>query len=356
MMQLTLDPWIGAVLALSLGAWLVGCGAGRVGAGPEVRAPGAPPLEPRPSPWQVARHILFHRGGAWPRSTLPVQPRLRLEGPTDAHQARVTFVNHATVLIQWAGLNILTDPVWSERVGPWSWFGPKRARAPGIPLSALPPIDLILISHNHYDHLDLPTLARLSEHSPNARILVPRGDEALVASVGWPRTEALEWWQELDLGAERRVSFVPARHNSGRSPFDANQSLFGGYVLRASGRVLYFAGDTGYGGHFRALRARFGAVDLALLPIGAYLPRETTGAFHLSPEEAVRAQRELGARAAVAIHFGTFQLSAEDFDQPVADLKRALAAAEERPGPFLALPEGHTTLFRFGPLDLRSDR
>ncbi|MCA9669927.1 MAG: MBL fold metallo-hydrolase [Myxococcales bacterium] len=297
---------------------------------------------------RIARHILFGRTGRWPERTLEPQRALALARPLGRSDVAVTFVNHATVLLQIAGLNILTDPVWSHRVGPWSWAGPPRARQPGIPFDMLPRIDVVLISHNHYDHLDLPTLRRLGRRD-GPRFFVPLGDRQLLLDAGLRRVQQLDWWQRVPLDADVELIFAPAQHNSGRSPWTANRSLWGSHLVRRRGALaVYFAGDTAYAEHFSEVRRRYGAVDLALLPIGAYAPREMMKAFHMNPAEAVRAQLDLDARVALAIHYGTFQLSAEDFDQPVRDLRQALKALPvSRRRAFLALPEGRTKLLRF---------
>lgn len=295
---------------------------------------------------QLAHHIAFGRNGDWPDGLVANDPAPRLDLGLANRQAAVTFVNHSTVLIQLAGINILTDPAWSDRVGPWSWAGPKRARPPGIPFDALPPIDVVLISHNHYDHLDLPTLRRLHERD-RPRIFVPLGDRDLLLANGIDRVDELDWWQRVTLDGGLEIVFAPAQHNSGRSPFTVARSLWGSYLLRRDGLSIYFAGDTAYEVHFRAIRDRFGPVDLAFLPIGGYAPRERHRAFHLDPADAVQAQKDLGAKAAVAIHFGTFQLTGEDFGQPVADLRAVLSRTADLPGPFLVLPEGRTRLFAF---------
>ncbi|MCC6746097.1 MAG: MBL fold metallo-hydrolase [Deltaproteobacteria bacterium] len=235
-------------------------------------------------------------------------------------RVRVTFINHATVLLQLDGVNVLTDPVYSDRVGPWSGVGPKRHRPPGIAFADLPPIDLVLISHNHYDHLDLPTLRRLAErHRP--RILVPLGNRALLERHGIPGGEEYDWGQSARHG-HLRVTLSPSRHWSGRGLADRSRTLWAAYVVQGSAGAVYFAGDTGWGPHFAEARRRFGPFRLALLPIGSYEPRWFMADSHLSPEEALRAHLALGAATSVAIHFGTFRLSDENWDDP----PRALAA------------------------------
>jgi len=293
-----------------------------------------------PNALQLARHIMFGRNGAWPEERLPVEPDLRLDAELAEDEVAVTFVNHATVLIQGFGLTILTDPVWSERVGPFSWAGPPRARTPGVPLEDLPLVDLVLISHNHYDHLDLPTLQALQARDA-PEVIVPLGDRGWLMEEGITKVTELDWWEAVEFG-DLQVVFAPAQHNSGRRVIDGNASLWGSYVIRRQGKTLYFAGDTAYESHFREVRERFGPVNLAFLPIGAYAPRESMRRFHMDPADAVLAHRDLQSRTSVAVHYGTFQLTNEDFNQPLIDLKSALQAADDLPGPFVALPEGRT--------------
>jgi L-ascorbate metabolism protein UlaG (beta-lactamase superfamily) len=254
---------------------------------------------------------------------------------------RATLVNHSTVLIQTEGQNILTDPIWSERASPVAWAGPRRHRPPGIRFEDLPPVDAVLVSHNHYDHLDLPTLQRLArEHRP--QFFVPQGNAALLRSAGIHATE-LDWWQAAPVGP-LWVEAVPAQHFSARGFGDRNRALWCGYGITAPGGTAYFAGDTGYGPHFERIHQHFGAPRLAMLPIGAYLPRWFMSPVHLSPGEAVRAHGVLGARASMAIHFGTFALGDDGEYQPEAELRRALEAA--------GIPAGQFVIPGFGqPLD-----
>jgi L-ascorbate metabolism protein UlaG (beta-lactamase superfamily) len=233
---------------------------------------------------------------------------------------RVTFVGHSTALLQTAGMNVLTDPVWSERASPVAWAGPRRHRPPGLRFEDLPPIDLVLISHNHYDHLDLPTLRRLArEHAP--RFVAGLGVGRLLTDVGVGPVLEMDWWQQAAGPGDLTVSCVPARHFSGRGLRDRNASLWCGYVLHGPGGLVYFAGDTGFGGHFEEIARRLGAPRLALLPIGAYLPQWFMGPVHLSPPEALRAHRILGARTSVGLHFGTFRIADDADGQAVAVLR-----------------------------------
>lgn len=231
-----------------------------------------------------------------------------------------SVVNHATVLIQVDGVNILTDPVWSERTSPFGFIGPKRVRNPGIKFEDLPPIDFVLISHNHYDHMDLPTLAKL-KHAFDPTFIVGLRNRGLLESVGIERIIEMDWWEKHQFGA-LSIGFVPAQHWSARGLFDKRKMLWGGFIIEASSRI-YFAGDTGWGSFFKQIKEKIGAPDLAFIPIGAYAPRWFMKAFHINPEEAVQAHLDLGAKSSVGIHFGTFQLTDEGIDDPMKQLELA---------------------------------
>lgn len=302
------------------------------------------PVEP-PGAFSIAWHILFGRDGQWPSKVRGVEAELDLDRPLEDQEVAVTFVNHATVLIQLKGLTILTDPVWSKRVGPFSWAGPLRATEPGITFDKLPPIDIVVLSHNHYDHLDLPTLKKLHKRD-KPKVFVPLGDKALLQGAGIQDVVELDWWQRTSIAQDIEVIFTPTQHNSGRSPWTNNKSLWGSWFIRHRTKSIYFGGDTAYEAHFKAIRERLGEPDLAFLPIGAYLPREKMKMFHMDPAQAVQAHIDLGAKRSVGIHFGTFQLTGEDFDAPPRDLSRALSKADKLPGPFLVLKEGKTRVFR----------
>ena len=241
----------------------------------------------------------------------------------DSCQLRVTFINHSTVLIQMDGLNILTDPIWSKRCSPFSWIGPSRHRAPGLALESLPPLDFVLVSHNHYDHLDLPTLKKLvgKFHMP---IITSLGNKQFLEQNGIDDVTEIDWGDRIPLSESVALTGVPARHFSGRGLSDRQTTLWMGFVLQGSAGNVYFAGDTGFGSHFEKIRKQFAPIRLAILPIGAYLPRWFMSGVHLSPEEAVRAHQVLGAAAGIAIHFGTFRLGVDGQDQAVEDLIAAL--------------------------------
>jgi len=255
---------------------------------------------------------------------------------------RVSFVGHASVLVQTSGLNLLFDPVWSERASPVAFAGPRRVNDPGIPFELLPPIDFVFVTHCHYDHLDVATLSKLAAtHKP--RVIAPLGNDTIMRDHDRAiRVEAYDWWQRADLARGMKATLVPARHWSARGLLDRNKALWAGFAIETPAGVIYVAGDTGYGDgrNFRLVRERFGAPKLAVLPIGAYEPRWFMREQHMNPEEAVRAYHDCGAEFALGYHFGTFQLTDEAIGAPRAALKTALAGAEIAPEKFRALDPG----------------
>lgn len=292
-------------------------------------------LEPfRRDPLAVMRDLFREPRGGWaPRRDEPPAP----PPPERVHEGvRVTFVGHATVLVQLDGVNVLTDPVWSVAAGPRGVFGPRRLRPAAIRLEDLPPIDVVLLSHNHYDHLDVPTLVALQARHP-LRVVTGLGNAAFLRQHGIDAIE-LDWWGRAEV-AGLGVSCVPAQHFSGRGLFDRDRTLWAGFVAEGPSGRVYFAGDTGWGGHFAAIRARVGAPDVALLPIGAYRPRTMMAPVHIDPAEAVRAHVALGAARSVPIHYGSFRLSADGETEPLERLAAALAAEGVPPEAFA--PVGH---------------
>ncbi len=280
--------------------------------------------------WATANPIAWPDWVDWAPGRGPTRPAATVGGDT----VRITFVNHSTMLVQMAGVNLLTDPVWSERVGPTSWLGPRRHHAPGIRFEDLPHIDAVLISHDHYDHLDLPTLERLSRRDAPL-IVAGLGVGALLDGEHLGPRAPLDWWECRAL-ATVRICAMPAQHNSRRGVLDGGKSLWVGYWIESSAGSVYFAGDTGFGPHFGRIRERMGAPCVALLPIGAYLPRWFMVGNHMNPEDAVRAHDALGDTLAIAMHFATFQQSDEGMYQPAGELGLALASG--RHAPFL-VPE-----------------
>lgn len=260
----------------------------------------------------------------WPTSVAiqPVMPEKNVAGLS------ITMVGHATVLIQLAGMNILTDPVWSERASPVAWAGPKRVTAPGVAFENLPPIDVILISHNHYDHLDQATLRRLhAVHDP--LMIVPLGNDRIIRRF-LPNARIMvgDWHDQIALNATFKVTLTPAHHWSARGVFDRRMALWSGFWLDTPEHKLWFAGDTAYGDGaiFHNLHARYGAPDVALIPIGAYEPRWFMSGQHVNPHEAVRIYKDIHATQALGIHWGTFQLTDETIQAPKDALVAALMA------------------------------
>jgi len=251
-----------------------------------------------------------------------------------------TFIGHSTFLLQIGGVCVLTDPIGSDRCSPIKVAGPRRARRPGQSLDSLPGVHLLLVSHNHYDHMDLPTLREVrTRWAPCA--VTGLSNARHLAKAGIRSAIELDWWQSTQF-AGARVTYVPAQHFSSRGLHDLNQCLWGGFVVEAEGAVVYFAGDSGYCPHFADIGRRFPRIDLALLPIGAYEPRSRTRPNHLDPQEAVRAHLDLRPHRSLGMHFGTFQLTDEAIDAPVLALRRALAQAAIAQQEFDVLAFGET--------------
>lgn len=275
---------------------------------------------------------------AWPahvaNPAVPKPPE-RVEG----NDVLITHIGHVTTLIQTAGLNILTDPVWSERASPTTWAGPKRVRAPGIAFDDLPKVDLVLVSHNHYDHLDIATLQRLWRRD-QPRILTPLGNARIMKLPA----EEMDWGDSLAIGNRARIVATPLQHWSARTFRDHNEALWAGFVIDVPGGAIFFAGDTGLGSGWwiDAVRAAAPDLRLALLPIGAYQPRWFMKGAHMNPQEAVDAFQRLGARYALAIHFGVFPLADDGYDEPVRDFAVACAEANVSSEQFRMLEPGES--------------
>jgi L-ascorbate metabolism protein UlaG (beta-lactamase superfamily) len=289
--------------------------------------------------WKLARGAV-----TWPRSVpvTPAKPNARVDG------IRVTMVGHASLLIQVAGLNILTDPVWSERASPVSFAGPKRVTAPGIAFDDLPPIDVVLISHCHYDHFDVATLRRLqAAHAP--QFVLPLGNDTILrAAVPEATCVVGDWWDRLSIREDITTTITPAYHWANRWPSDVRMALWAGHWLDTPAGAIWFAGDTAYGNGaiFGQIRERLGAPDVALIPIGAYAPRWFMAGQHVDPDEAVRIFGEVDAKQALGIHWGTFQLTDEARDAPQIALAEALTTAAIPREKFVAAPPGG--VFDFG--------
>lgn len=238
---------------------------------------------------------------------------------------RITFVNHSTFLIQADGVNILTDPVWSERTSPFQWVGPRRMRPPGIRLEDLPKIDMLLLSHNHYDHLDLATVKRVVEvHRPV--IIAALGVKAFLEQKKITVARDLDWWEEFSWNNSLSIQAIPAQHFSGRGMFDRDATLWCGFLIKRSVGNIYFVGDTGYNEKlFKEVGERCSPIKVALVPIGAYRPEWFMSPIHCSPAEAVKIHRDLNAKQSVATHFGTFPLADDGEEEPLLELQRVLS-------------------------------
>ena len=288
--------------------------------------------------WQFGSDRQRHQWPEWAPSPHADTPPPRVEG----NKVRLSFVGHASWLIQTAGLNILIDPVWSLRASPVDWAGPKRHNDPGIAFDALPKIDIALVSHGHYDHLDVETLSKLAAtFSP--RVITPLGNDLTMRSADDAiKAEGFDWHDRIELGNGIAVTLVPTRHWSARGLFDRNKALWASFVLETPAGKLYIVCDSGYGEgkHFRRVAEQHGPLRLAILPIGAYEPRWFMKDQHMNPSDAVKALADCGAQQALAHHHGTFQLTDEAIDAPVIALGEALDEAKIPRERFAALKPG----------------
>lgn len=283
----------------------------------------------------VLRWMMNRPKNVWQRRDVTqTKPAARVLGK----ELVATLVNHATVLIQTEGLNIITDPIYSKRASPFSFAGPHRFTEPGVAFDDLPTIDAVLISHNHYDHLDIATLKRLIARD-NSQIFVPLGNEEFLASHSIKSTE-LDWWQSEELSQGVTIMCVPAQHFSARALSDRNKTLWSGYAISTPNGAIYFAGDTGFGPFVDQIAKQFpDGFRLGLLPIGAFRPEWFMKEVHISPDEAFKIQEALNIQDVLAIHFGTFKLADDGQDEP-ADRVKELAPDIAGSRSFRALPNG----------------
>lgn len=240
----------------------------------------------------------------------------------------ITVINHATVLIQVDNLNILTDPHYSLRASPVQFAGPKRVVKPGIAFDDLPSIDIVLISHNHYDHLDLDTLRRLQDRDA-PKFVAGLKTKSFLDDNGIQTAIDLDWWQSTTAG-KTKITFVPSQHWSARGLFDKREMLWGGFYIENSYKI-YFAGDTGYGKFFKTIKEKLGAPDLSLIPIGAYEPRWFMKDAHLNPKDSLQAFQDLESKKMIGIHFGTFKLTDEGYDDPIDTLREEIKSLDMDP-------------------------
>ncbi len=298
------------------------------------------PSQPARGLWQVLQwRMQKDQRAIWPARVL--DPEFAPPPLTVApDRVAITFINHASFLIRLPGAVVLTDPIFSQRCSPVSWAGPKRVRRPGIALEDLPRPDVVLLSHNHYDHMDFPALRTIqARYAP--KFVTTLGNAQTLARLGIQATE-LDWWQDVTAGP-LRITATPARHFSARTLRDRNRTLWGGFMIEAGAGMVLFAGDSGAGSHWNDIRNRLGEPSVALLPIGAYEPRWLMAPMHMNPEEAVQAHLALGARRSVGMHFGTFQLTDEPIDAPRISME--VARQQANVDTFDTLGFGETGLY-----------
>jgi L-ascorbate metabolism protein UlaG (beta-lactamase superfamily) len=264
---------------------------------------------------------------------------------SNTEKVTLTWIGHATVLLQLKGKNILTDPHFSERASPVQWAGPKRMVPPGIPLQALPPIHMVVISHDHYDSLDKKTIVKLRqrEGGETTRFFVPLGLKSWFEDLGIERVTELDWWDRHEEG-DLRVTAVPVQHWSKRGLSPRNKTLWAGWVIQANGFRFFFAGDTGYAPHFKEIGRKLGPFDLSAVPIGAYEPRWFMRNYHVNPEEALQIHMDVRSKKSVAIHWGTFMLTDEPLDEPPRRLQEARRENGRPEEEFLVLKHGEMIL------------
>ena len=285
--------------------------------------------------WDILKWKMDGGAAAWPLHV--ANKTFTLPELAPDQRSLVTFINHSSFLLQLKDLNVLTDPMYSQRASPFRFMGPLRVREPGLKLEELPRIDLVIISHNHYDHLDLESLIAIDAKF-HPLFLVPLGDEKLLKEAGIQNVREMDWWEEQII-RDHKIIFTPAQHWSGRGIFDTNKSLWGSYFILSPNFKTYFGGDTGYSSHFSEIRLKLGPPDLSLLPIGAYLPSSLMKINHMSPQEALKGHVDLGSSFSIGMHFGTFPLTDETITEPVEKLKQGNVES------FIVLDHGETKTF-----------
>ncbi len=278
---------------------------------------------------------------SWPSYT-PNAAKPKFADEASKNEVYITYINHACHLIQTRNLNILTDPLFSKRAGPMSIMGPKRKRDPGIHLKQLPRIDVIVISHNHYDHMDLPSLRKIEKRF-HPIFIVPLGNHKHLAKM--KQVVELDWWEKHKINETQSISLVPAQHWSSRKFGDINKALWGGFWMESGDVKIFFAGDTGYGDHFKVIKNKLGSPTISILPIGAYEPRWFMKNSHMNPEEAVLASLDLGSKLNIASHYLTLQLSLEGVHGPAIDLRESMKKHDLKEEEFLLPENGETVIY-----------
>lgn len=284
------------------------------------------PVTPPPSAWKLIKWILTGKHSKWPRNVPIFQYPPPPERVSETSTVLYTCINHSTFLLQTGGYNILTDPVWALHCGPLGLIGPRRVMKPGFTYEELPKIDLVLLSHNHYDHMESRSLKKIKKRD-DPLFCVPLGNKKRLNKWGISKVVEMQWWEGSQVFPDLKISLTPAQHFSKRHLLDTNKTLWGGYIIQNKDLTIYFAGDTGYGTHFTEIAKRYSPIHLAFLPIGAYLPRHIMKHHHMSPAEAIQAHLDLHAKQSVGMHFGTFQLGDEEHCEP---LEKSYIAKEEK--------------------------
>ena len=322
---LVLASLLGLVAVIDIGCQ--GPGPPKAGAPPHHLEHGFRNLNPdyaRPGFWTRWSFVIprLFKSTFSPGADFPVVPNDGQALRAHPEAATVTWVGHSTVLVQLEGVGLLTDPIWSERASPLSFAGPRRVMPPAVRFEDLPPIDLVLVSHDHYDHLDAATVTRLwAVHRP--RFLAPLGFKAWFANIGIDAVDELDWWESRTVKG-LTVVCTPVQHWAARSLSDQNRRLWASWAVLGRERRFYFAGDTGYYAPiFQEIGRRLGPFDIGAIPIGSYLPRAMMLFSHLTPEEALQVQADIGATRIVAIHWGTFNLANEPLGEPPERLRAA---------------------------------
>ena len=269
-------------------------------------------------------------------------PDLKVIHAPNPEQIQVTWIGHSTFLIQHRQRNILTDPIFGDCLTPVPGIRLRRASPPGLTFEQLPPIHDVLISHNHYDHLDAPTVKRLAKLSPATRFWLPSGLSAWFQKKQIVNIRELAWWKSSPFAAEAEIHAVPAQHFAARGPFDRNHTHWCGWILCSGRQKIYFAGDSGYSSEFQDIGTRFGGMDVSLIPIGAYNPRWIMRSVHTNPAEAVQIHQDVRSRFSIACHWGTFRLTDEPLNEPPVLLYQALKKQGIEPADFCAVQPGQT--------------
>lgn len=285
--------------------------------------------------FDMIKWITNREPGTWTEKTAAdvVFGEIPAEKISDSTQV-ITYINHSTFLIQTNGLNLITDPVYSERVSPVSFAGPKRMRPPGIHFDDLPKLDIVMISHNHYDHLDINTLKKIQKHF-DPLFITPLGVDLYLQKKGISKTVSLNWWQTHKVNNEISISVVEAQHFSSRGLFDRDKTLWAGFVIESNNGNIYFAGDTGYNDFFKKIGEEYFPIKTAIIPIGAYIPRWFMGPVHVDPKQALQIHKEVGAELSIGMHYGTFPLADDGEMDPINDFEK-----EKTNENFILLKEG----------------